>query len=81
VTSPAQRAAASELRRIMAAGRDIRELVEIGAYVPGTNPDADRGLALRTRIDAFLRQGMSEQTSAHEAWTALALLLATEDGA
>jgi flagellar export protein FliJ len=61
VTSPAQRAAASELRRIMAAGRDIRELVEIGAYVPGTNPDADRGLALKPRIDAFLRQSMDDQ--------------------
>jgi flagellum-specific ATP synthase len=78
VTTPAQRAAASELRRLMAAGRDVRELVEIGAYVPGTNPDADRGLALRPRIDAFLRQDMSDQTSAHDAWTGLAMLLTEE---
>jgi len=76
VTTPAQRAAANELRRIMAAGRDIRELVEIGAYVPGTNPDADRGRALEPQINEFLRQAMSEQTSAHDAWVALANLLA-----
>jgi flagellum-specific ATP synthase len=78
VTTPVQRAAASELRRLMAAGRDVRELVEIGAYVPGTNPDADRGLALRPRIDAFLRQDMSDQSSTHDAWTGLALLLTEE---
>jgi len=75
VTTPAQRAAANELRRIMAAGREIRELVEIGAYVPGTNPDADRGRALQPRIDAFLRQDMTDQTSAYDAWMALATLL------
>jgi flagellum-specific ATP synthase len=76
VTTPAQRAAASELRRIMAAGRDIRDLVEIGAYVPGTNPDADRSRVLEPHINAFLRQDMSDQTSAHDAWVALAHLLA-----
>jgi flagellum-specific ATP synthase len=75
VTTPAQRAAANELRRIMAAGREIRELVEIGAYVPGTNPDADRGRALQPRIDAFLRQDMTDQSSAYDAWMALATLL------
>jgi flagellum-specific ATP synthase len=76
VTTPAQRAATSELRRIMAAGRDIRDLVEIGAYVPGTNPDADRSRVLEPHINAFLRQDMSDQTSAHDAWVALAHLLA-----
>jgi flagellum-specific ATP synthase len=76
VTTPAQRAAASELRRIMAAGRDIKDLVEIGAYVPGTNPDADRSRALEPQINAFLRQDMTDQTSAYDAWVALAHLLA-----
>ncbi|GIJ50827.1 EscN/YscN/HrcN family type III secretion system ATPase [Virgisporangium aliadipatigenens] len=79
VTTPAQRAAANELRRIMAAGREIRELVEIGAYVPGTNPDADRGRALQPRIDAFLRQDMTDQSSAYDAWMALATLLSEGD--
>jgi flagellum-specific ATP synthase len=75
VTTPAQRAAATELRRLMAAGREVKELVEIGAYVPGTNPLADRGRALEPRINAFLRQDMTDQTSAHDAWVALAHLL------
>jgi flagellum-specific ATP synthase len=78
ITTPAQRAAANELRRLMAAGRDVRELVEIGAYVPGTNPDADRFRVLDQRINGFLRQDMEDQTSADDAWTALASLLAEE---
>jgi flagellum-specific ATP synthase len=76
VTTPAQRAAATELRRLMAAGREVKELVEIGAYVPGTNPLADRGRALEPSINGFLRQDMTDQTSAHDAWVALAHLLA-----
>ena len=48
------------LRRLLAAHRDVRELVEIGAYVAGADPDADRALALMPRIDAFLRQAMDD---------------------
>jgi flagellum-specific ATP synthase len=75
VTTPAQRAAATTLRRLLAARRDVRELVEIGAYVPGTNPDADRAMALLPGIDAFLRQDLDEPASAVDAWSRLASLL------
>ena len=46
---PEQKAAAVELRRLLAAEREVKDLVEIGAYVPGTNPDADRALGLAGR--------------------------------
>jgi flagellum-specific ATP synthase len=75
VTTPEQRAAASTLRRLLAAHRDVRELVEIGAYVPGTNPDADRAQALWPRIQNFLRQRLEEPCPASQAWSALAGLL------
>jgi len=75
VTTPRQRAAADHLRRLLAAHRDIRELVEIGAYVPGSNPDADRALAMMGSIDAFLRQDMAELTPAETSWTMLERLL------
>ena len=74
VTTPDQKAAATTLRRLMAAHRDVRELVEIGAYVPGTNPDADRAQALWPGIEAFLRQGLHEEVSAEQAWAALGAL-------
>jgi flagellum-specific ATP synthase len=75
VTSREQRAAASELRRLMAAHRDARELIEIGAYAPGANPDVDRARALLPRIDAFLRQDIDEVSTGSEAWHRLAALL------
>ena len=74
VTEPWQRAAAAELRRLLAAHRDARDLVEIGAYVAGTNPVVDRALSLEQDIDAFLRQPVGEVADAGESWQALAAL-------
>jgi flagellum-specific ATP synthase len=71
VTTVDQRADATVLRRLLAAHREVRELVEIGAYVAGSNPDADRARALWPRIDDFLRQDMAERATAAEAWAAL----------
>ncbi|HEU5474213.1 MAG TPA: FliI/YscN family ATPase [Actinophytocola sp.] len=75
VTTPEQRADLNELRRLLAARRDVRELVEIGAYVPGTNADADRALALWPRINDFLRQEIDEQVPAEQSWQQLSALL------
>ncbi len=71
VTSPEQREDAATLRRLMAAHRDVRELVEIGAYAAGSSPDADRALALLPDINAFLRQAMDEPTPAARSWALL----------
>ncbi|HEY1738484.1 MAG TPA: FliI/YscN family ATPase [Acidimicrobiia bacterium] len=75
VTDTAQRAGATELRRLLAAYRDARDLVEIGAYVPGTNPTVDRAIALHDRIDDFLRQDLHQLVPATTAWQELAVLL------
>lgn len=75
VTTPEQRLAATGLRRLLAAYRSVRELVEIGAYVAGSDPDADAALALMPRIEAFLRQDMEDQTPTAATWTALGELV------
>ena len=54
----------------------MRELVEIGAYVAGTNPVADRALALWPQLQSFLRQDLDEQVPTDEAWRALGAVLA-----
>jgi flagellum-specific ATP synthase len=76
ITTAQQRSDATELRRMMAAHRDVRELVEIGAYVPGTNADADRATAIWPEITAFLRQGLEERVTADDAWHSLRTLIA-----
>ncbi|SDT75892.1 FliI/YscN family ATPase [Actinoplanes derwentensis] len=77
ITTREQRSDAIELRRLMAAHREVRELVEIGAYVPGTNPDADRANGSWDRISAFLRQDLEDRTTAEGAWESLRALIAT----
>ncbi|MCF6378238.1 FliI/YscN family ATPase [Nocardioides KLBMP 9356] len=76
VTDPQQRADATRLRRLLAAHRSVRELVEIGAYVRGADPDADVALARMPAIDAFLRQDMDESTDLADTWRLLHELVA-----
>ncbi|MDO9379132.1 MAG: FliI/YscN family ATPase [Nocardioidaceae bacterium] len=71
VSTPQQRADATDLRALLAAHRDVRELVEIGAYAPGSEPTADRALALMPLIDLFLRQGLDERDDTATTWDAL----------
>jgi flagellum-specific ATP synthase len=76
VTGPEQRADATRLRRLLAAHRSVRELVEIGAYVAGADPDADVALARMPAIDAFLQQDMDDSTPTAETWARLRELVA-----
>ncbi|MBT8226108.1 MAG: FliI/YscN family ATPase [Dactylosporangium sp.] len=78
VTTPDQRQHSTALRRLLAAHRDVRELIEIGAYVPGTNVEADEARAMLPAIERFLRQDLADQTPAAAAWAALDHLLRKE---
>jgi len=75
VTTPDQRAVAGEVRRLMAAHAEARDLIEIGAYVPGTNPTVDLAVQLREPINGFLRQTVDEHVEADEAHRLLAQLI------
>ena len=46
----------TQARAALAAAESVRDLVEVGAYAPGTNPDADRGLALAPALIDLCRQ-------------------------
>ena len=77
VTDATQLADATALRRLLAAHRDIRELVEIGAYAAGSDPDADLALALMPRINGFLRQRLDAPTPTADTWAALHQIVST----
>jgi flagellum-specific ATP synthase len=74
VTTPDQQQDATRLRRLLAAHRSVKELVEIGAYAAGSDADADAALALLPRIDGFLRQRMDEPPG--DTWARLKELVA-----
>jgi flagellum-specific ATP synthase len=76
ITSPEQRAAATELRRLLAAHREMKDLIDIGAYVAGTNPLVDRAVAIQDHVRGFLTQAMDDQSVAAESWQQLAQLVA-----
>lgn len=67
--------AALEMRRLLAVWRENEDLVSLGAYHSGTNPDLDRALELQEKIRAFLVQDVDEPCDLHSARTALLELL------
>jgi flagellum-specific ATP synthase len=67
IVAPDVQVAAQELRRLMAAYRDKRDLIAIGAYERGSDPVTDRAIDLHAAIDAFLCQKVDEPTPAEQA--------------
>lgn len=66
---------ATALRSWLAAYREGRDLVEIGAYKAGTNPRLDEALARLPAIEAFLRQSSRETTTLAETRELLKLVV------
>jgi flagellum-specific ATP synthase len=75
ITTPQQAEVAREARRLIAARRDVKELVEIGAYTPGSNPTADEALVRWPAIEAFLQQDISEISEPVGSWAQLGTAL------
>jgi FliI/YscN family ATPase len=67
---------AQALREVLAQWKEGRDLVEIGAYKPGTNARLDRAIALLPRIDAFLRQDLHDLSAFEETAALLEVVLA-----
>jgi len=57
VTTPEQRAWAAQARRLLAAYEKARDLINIGAYVKGSDPEIDAALMALPALTGFLQQG------------------------
>jgi flagellum-specific ATP synthase len=77
VTTTEQQQAATRLRSLLAALCGAEDLLQIGAYEPGSDPLVDRAIALRPEVDAFLRQDLHELTPSRVAWQRLQALVGT----
>ncbi len=71
VCTPDQLASATKLRRLLAALEESRDLIEIGAYVPGTNALTDEALSRQDKLLGFLQQPRHEVCPVEEAWRRL----------
>ena len=61
VTSKEHRDAANKLRDVLATYREAQDLINIGAYVDGSNPKIDYAINLIDQVNTFLRQGIDEK--------------------
>lgn len=68
VTDDEQQQVATTVRSALAAAARVRDLVEVGAYVAGSDPVADAALAHRDELDAFLTQAADETCPPADAW-------------
>ncbi|GAC1404096.1 MAG: flagellar protein export ATPase FliI [Candidatus Velthaea sp.] len=74
VVPPAHQQAASAVRDLMATYREAEDLINIGAYVAGSNPRVDLALARIDGIRKFLRQGIDETSTFDDAQRAIMAL-------
>lgn len=62
VTSKEHRAAAGKLLNAMAVYADAEDMVNLGAYVRGTNAQLDQAIALHAEVDKFLIQAVDDKS-------------------
>jgi flagellum-specific ATP synthase len=60
VTSEGHQEVARDLRSVLATYREAEDLINIGAYVQGSNPAIDRAVRLVPKINQYLKQGLYE---------------------
>ncbi len=63
VASPEHQRAAGLLREVIATYQDAKDLINIGAYVRGSNARIDAALDVMPQIEAFLRQRADEPSA------------------
>jgi flagellar biosynthesis/type III secretory pathway ATPase len=76
VVDEEHRAAAAEVRRVLAVWNDIEDLVNVGAYAAGANLEFDVAVKMKPAIDAFVQQTITEQADYEESRKGLGELAA-----
>lgn len=61
VASPVHKKAANIIKDIMATYRQSRDLIEVGAYSPGSNAKLDQAIGLIGNINDYLKQKVEEK--------------------
>ena len=66
VSGPKTKEACGVLRRLLAIYAESEDLISVGAYQKGTNPDIDRAIEKHADIEAFLMQEENEPSTIQE---------------
>jgi flagellar biosynthesis/type III secretory pathway ATPase len=71
VAKPEQLKAAGKLREALSCYHNSEDLLQLGAYVSGSNSKLDASIRARERILNFLRQGADERAELSETLSSL----------
>jgi flagellum-specific ATP synthase len=66
VTGPQIKKAAGRLKRWLATYREAEDLINVGAYVEGSNPEIDQAIAKMPEITEFLMQSIEERSDGRD---------------
>jgi flagellum-specific ATP synthase len=67
-------------RKPLTVYEDMAELIRLGAYKAGTNPEVDSAVKLYPQLEAFLAQRKDEQSGLSEGYAALQTILEGAEG-
>ena len=73
--APEERPLVEEARQLLRVYEDVSELIQLGAYKPGTDPLTDRAIELRPRLEDLLKQDEDERSGIEADFSRLADLL------
>ena len=65
-------------RALISTYEDMAELIRIGAYRQGSDPEIDRAIALYPALESFLEQGKHERSDLADGYAALAQILGSD---
>ncbi len=78
VVEPQHRLAARELRSLVTIAETNRDLVMLGAYRAGADPQLDRALSMKNALDGFLQQEQDECSNLPDSISRLAQVMHAE---
>jgi flagellum-specific ATP synthase len=78
VTASDLKKAVDYVKRLMAIYAEAEDLINVGAYVKGSNAEIDEAIDKIGEINAFLRQGIAEKTTLADTWRALGRIAGIE---
>ena len=69
---------ARRIIQILAAYKKAEDLINIGAYVKGSNPEIDYAITMIDRVNGFLKQDIDEKIDFHQTINQMRALFATQ---
>ncbi len=78
VTTPDHQKSSRDFRHYFSLYEKNKDLLNVGAYKAGSNPDLDRAIQLQPYLQSFLRQGIDEKVTLQESLDQLTMIIESE---